>query len=94
MGVGHQQRLAVGPPYGRGGAVLEFRDSLRLAGTAQGQEPDLGLGSRAGGIDADEGEGAIVGTDGGRGIAAVPEGQLLGLRVGVVEVDAPQRLVR
>ena len=89
---GHQQRLAVGPPYGRGGAVLQFRDDLRLTGTAQRQQPDLRMGTcrRRPGIHAHEGQGAIVGTDCGRGIAAVAEGQLLGPRVGVVEVDAPE----
>ena len=89
-GGGHEQRLAVGPPDGCRGAVLQFRDGLRLAGTAQRQKPDLRTGTRAGGIHTDEGQGAIVGTDGGRGIAAVAEGQLLGLGVGIVEVDAPQ----
>jgi hypothetical protein len=87
---GYQQSLPSAARRGCG-AVLQFGYSLRLAGTAQGQKPDLGLGPHAGGIRADEGQGAIVGTDRRRGIAAVPESQLLRLRVGIIEVDAPQK---
>ena len=81
-------------PSGRQtGAAAPFSSLVTACaspGPRSGSSQTCGLGPRAGGIHADEGQGAIVGTDRGRGIAAVPEGQLLGLRVGVVEVDAPQ----
>jgi len=89
-GCRHQQRLAVGTPYGCGGTVLQLGDGLRFTGAPQRQQPHLRTGTCTYRINAHEGQGSIIGTDCGRGIAAVPEGQLLGPGVGVVEVDAPQ----
>ena len=70
--------------------MLQFGYSLRLAGTAQGQKPDLGLGSRAGRIGADEGQGTIAGAERRRRIAALAEGQLLRPGGGAIEIDTPE----